>query len=414
MAVKKIKEKKKRISLFDIIKDETIHARAETNNEFVMKLTEFITSGQEPPPIVVFQNGGQYWLADGFYRYEAHILVGRGTIPAIILQGGRKEALMHAVRANADHGVRRTNKDKRRAVEIVLTDVETQGLSDSEIAKICNVSQPFVSKVRRILTQNGYKFEATRICADGRVMDVSNIGQKKEPTTAPIEPEVPEVEDDTDEMIGPSNHGDPELEVNQEPGCEENDYSESEIEETHDDSSAPPETEPVDDDQGLSQSEPKDDEVNDLDADDTTNSETTEGEPETDPEHDEDPDTDDNLATDDDEDDTDIDETDESTDSDIEIEDPDDNSPNTSDLDGIDPDALKLMLVHLQDTTKKQEEELKAKDNEIIELENLVKELEKYSLYLEKRLQADADAESEVNASLNLDSMDEEHAYSMV
>ena len=71
---------------------------------------------------------------------------------------------------------------------IALKEPDTRGLSDNQIAKICRVSQPFVSKIRHLLTNNGYKLGRTRLTADGRKMNVSKIGKKKKVVSGPIEP----------------------------------------------------------------------------------------------------------------------------------------------------------------------------------------------------------------------------------
>ena len=48
---------------------------------------------------------------------------------------------------NATHGKRRTNADKRAAVLRWLEDDEGKQWTDSHIAKMCHVSDPFVGKI---------------------------------------------------------------------------------------------------------------------------------------------------------------------------------------------------------------------------------------------------------------------------
>lgn len=50
--------------------------------------------------------------------------------------------------ANADHGLRRSNEDKRKAVGLLLADAEWSKLSNAEIARLCNVSHTFVNNTR--------------------------------------------------------------------------------------------------------------------------------------------------------------------------------------------------------------------------------------------------------------------------
>jgi outer membrane murein-binding lipoprotein Lpp len=56
---------------------------------------------------------------------------------------------LHSVGANAVHGLRRSNDDKRNAVTMLLNDAEWTNLSDREIARACAVSHNFVSEVRK-------------------------------------------------------------------------------------------------------------------------------------------------------------------------------------------------------------------------------------------------------------------------
>lgn len=106
------------------------------------------------PPIIVYFDGADYWLADGFHRLEAWKRIGRAEVPAEIRQGDRRKAILHSVAANSAHGLRRTNDDKRRAVLTLLEDAEWSQWSDREIARRCAVSNHFVSSVRASLTGN--------------------------------------------------------------------------------------------------------------------------------------------------------------------------------------------------------------------------------------------------------------------
>jgi len=73
------------------------------------------------------------------------------------------------VGASSTHGLARTNKDKRRAVEILLRDEEWAGKSDRQIAEKAAVTQPFALKVRRELAgDNGYTLPETRTGKDGK------------------------------------------------------------------------------------------------------------------------------------------------------------------------------------------------------------------------------------------------------
>jgi hypothetical protein len=65
-----------------------------------------------------------------------------------VRSGCRRDAVLFGVGANQDHGLQRTNADKRKAFEILLGDEEWQAWSDREIARRVGVGHPLVASVR--------------------------------------------------------------------------------------------------------------------------------------------------------------------------------------------------------------------------------------------------------------------------
>src|SRR5262249_22111176 len=74
------------------------------------------------------------------------------SIECEIRTGGYIDALKYSLGANAGYGLRRTNADKRHAVELALK--ELRGYSNVAIAELCCVSDPFVGKVKAGLEQD--------------------------------------------------------------------------------------------------------------------------------------------------------------------------------------------------------------------------------------------------------------------
>jgi len=137
----------------------------ELNPQTVKEYIELIEEGGGAwpfPPVVVFENPAhddphtdfdrrtRYILSDGFHRVQAGIqaLGSWHEIPVEIRRGGKREAILHAVGCNAEHGLRRTNADKRRATLTLLQDDEWRARSDGWIAEVAHVSAPFVAKLR--------------------------------------------------------------------------------------------------------------------------------------------------------------------------------------------------------------------------------------------------------------------------
>lgn len=114
-------------------------------------VSEYAENIEVLPPVVVFFDGSEYWLADGFHRYHAHRKAGAETILVDGRVGSRRDAVLYSVGANSDHGLRRTNADKRRAVQTLLEDAEWSAWSDRHIAAQCGVGAPLVGDVRKAI-----------------------------------------------------------------------------------------------------------------------------------------------------------------------------------------------------------------------------------------------------------------------
>lgn len=100
-----------------------------------------------PPPIVYF-DGANHWLAEGFHRYHAHASRKSRRIECEVRTGTCRDAIMFSAGANSQHGLPRTNADKRKAVNTLLSDPEWSQLSNREIARRCAVSHEMVCQMR--------------------------------------------------------------------------------------------------------------------------------------------------------------------------------------------------------------------------------------------------------------------------
>lgn len=147
------------IPLDKIRADGGTQMRAQLDDPTVFEYTQAMIDagswGPFPPP-VVFYDGSTYWLGDGFHRVAAFREAFNGasglSVPCEVRAGDRRDAILYAAGANASHGLRRSNADKKRAVETMLRDEEWMGWSDNEIARRCNVSHPFVGGIRKSLS----------------------------------------------------------------------------------------------------------------------------------------------------------------------------------------------------------------------------------------------------------------------
>jgi uncharacterized ParB-like nuclease family protein len=137
------------IAIEKIKTDGGTQARAALNEDVVAEYAEAIIAGANMPPVTVFHDGKAYWLADGFHRFHAHRKARAIEIAADVIAGTKRDAILYSVGANSDHGLRRSNADKRAAVQTLLADKEWKTWSDRQIAEACGVSVPFVGAIRR-------------------------------------------------------------------------------------------------------------------------------------------------------------------------------------------------------------------------------------------------------------------------
>jgi hypothetical protein len=105
-------------------------------------------AGVEFAPIDVFFDGSTYWLADGFHRFYGAREAKRPSIPCRVHNGTQRDAILFACGANAAHGLRRTNEDKRIAVTKLLSDEAWVLWSDNRIADQAAVSVQLVCVIR--------------------------------------------------------------------------------------------------------------------------------------------------------------------------------------------------------------------------------------------------------------------------
>ena len=187
-----------RLTVASLRTDGGTQPRAGLDEATVAEYTEAITGPNSWPfpPLVAFFDGSHYWLADGFHRLAAAVRFCKqekiaSTSLAVLVdirQGDRRDAILHSVGANAEHGLRRTNEDKRRAVTRLLHDDEWSQWSDREIARRAKVSDRFVNNLRKELSANRSQMTNTQRTATRNgityTIDTANIG-KAQPAPAP-------------------------------------------------------------------------------------------------------------------------------------------------------------------------------------------------------------------------------------
>lgn len=162
----------------DIRTDGNTQSRVEIDPNVVNEYIEAMQNGDIFPPVVVYQNDDGVWLADGFHRLAAAKALGRQWINAEIRQGSQLDAQWQSFGANKDHGLRRSQADKERAVKAALLHPNGANMSDGAIAKHTGVSAPTVAKYRKeLIADSKISESAERVGADGRTINTAQIGK---------------------------------------------------------------------------------------------------------------------------------------------------------------------------------------------------------------------------------------------
>ena len=165
-------------------RDLSTFVRCGIDGDQVNNLKAAYAAGESVPPVDLFaardpdgasEDGAadhedrvRYYIGDGWHRFHAVRELGRPVIPAVVHVGGRREALKCALGANSGFGLRRTNKDKRKAVEVAVREFPT--LSNRAVAELCKVSHEMVNSIRVQLADSA----SSRVGRDGKTRHVAS------------------------------------------------------------------------------------------------------------------------------------------------------------------------------------------------------------------------------------------------
>jgi len=155
--------------------------RAVLDFDAVEDYAEAMGAGAKFPPVTVFYDGSEYWLADGFHRVKAAYAAGFDTINCELHQGTLEDAQWYSFSANRANGLRRTNTDKQRAVKSALVHVKSRELSDHQIARHVGIDVKTVGNWRERLSMEIPQIAARTVTRAGTTyqQDTTKIGKRK-------------------------------------------------------------------------------------------------------------------------------------------------------------------------------------------------------------------------------------------
>ena len=184
------------MKLSQITIDHKLMMRVGVDQEIVDEYAQKMLDGDKFPPVIIFNDGDNNYLVEGFKRYYANKKNGFEIIDADVRMGTYDDAFDYAfVKANRGHGERYKTKDKRLQLKMAFEVPRYASKSDRELSRILDVSHTFVSKARK---EEGKQPDRLEITRNGKKINVEN--KKKESDNEPKQespyPEYKLTEDD--------------------------------------------------------------------------------------------------------------------------------------------------------------------------------------------------------------------------
>jgi hypothetical protein len=139
----------KQMKVADITSEECLQMRVEMNEDAIAEYAHSMCGGTEFPPIIVVGDGENYWLADGYHRVAAARRAEIESLKADVRTGSKRDAILVAIEANNQHGVRSTFEDRRKACIALLKDEEWSQWSNREIARRCGIAESSVRNIKK-------------------------------------------------------------------------------------------------------------------------------------------------------------------------------------------------------------------------------------------------------------------------
>jgi hypothetical protein len=145
---------KRIIKLSKIDLEHSPNVRAELNDEAIEEYTQGYRLKEKFPECVLFDaSPGPLLLADGRHRYHSMLKAGINERTFLVYKGSYEMCLKFALQANLDHGLRRTNADKRTSVLLAIQNFPK--MSNNVIAEIAAVGDDLVREVRTCMESTG-------------------------------------------------------------------------------------------------------------------------------------------------------------------------------------------------------------------------------------------------------------------
>jgi hypothetical protein len=179
----------KKLNLEAIRLDGETQARVALDSDQVAEYAEAMRDGDKFPAIVVFHDGSDYWLADGFHRYHATKQLGHASVEAEVKTGTKEEAQIYSFGANARRGLSTNPEDNRSIITRMLAHPISSTWTLGEVARHVGVSKMTVSRVKASLQPKAQKAQEdtkkTYQRKDGQTVTIDTAKSKTKKAAEP-------------------------------------------------------------------------------------------------------------------------------------------------------------------------------------------------------------------------------------
>jgi hypothetical protein len=171
------------LALYKIRIDGNTQARIKLNQDVVNEYAEHLKDGDKFPPMVVYHDGTDHWLADGFHRYFAYKLNKETMVEVEVIAGTVEDAQEYSFSANqgSKRGLSNSPEDNRNIITRMLQSPRWSLWSDVVIAKHIGVSLSTVKRVKSSLELP--EQETVKYVKDGKELEmkVNKVKRAKRP-----------------------------------------------------------------------------------------------------------------------------------------------------------------------------------------------------------------------------------------
>ena len=170
------------LNLSSIRIDGDTQVRLSLDQLVVDQYAEHMLDGDKFPPVIVFHDGSNHWLADGFHRYFATKANAQENIEAELKTGTLQDAQLFAYGANSRRGLSMTDEDNRSIISKMLNNSVWGRWSNAEIARHVGVSKMTVGRVKNAMPadeKGDTKKVYTNRYGKESTIETKNLGRKK-------------------------------------------------------------------------------------------------------------------------------------------------------------------------------------------------------------------------------------------